>query len=81
MAKWEKRADSLLLFSKAPCQCNVPAGTHTMSPSDSSITEGEDDPSGTGFIMALFPSLLISILSTMTTIPLPLMATSVWSVA
>jgi hypothetical protein len=81
MAKWEKWSDSLLLFSKAPCQCNVPAGTHTTSPSDSSITEGDDDLLGSGSIMALFPSLLISILCTITTIPLPLTATSVWSVA
>jgi len=80
MAKWEKRSDSLLLFSKAPCQCNVPAGTQTTSPSANSIKE-EEDLSGSGFITALLPSLLISILSTRTTIPLPLTATSVWSVA
>ena len=41
--------------------------------------DDEDDLSNNGFIMALLPSLLISILSTRTTIPLPLTATSVWS--
>jgi hypothetical protein len=58
----------------------VPAGTQTTSPSVNSIKE-EEDLSGAGFIIALLPSLLISILSTRTTIPLPLTAISVWSVA
>jgi hypothetical protein len=68
----------------------VPAGTQTTSPSANSTAEeeeeeedddddDEDDLSNNGFIMALLPSLLISILSTRTTIPLPLTATSVWS--
>ena len=81
MAKWEKASDSSVLFTKAPCQCNLPAGTQITSPSDNSITEdGEEVTSDRDFMMALLPSLLISILSTTTTIPFPFMATSVWSV-
>ncbi len=92
MAKWEKESDSSLLFTKAPCQCNLPAGTQITSPSDNSITEEDDDDmdddveddddiSDGDFIVALLPSLLISILSTTMTIPFPFMATNVWSVA
>lgn len=90
MAKWEKESDSSLLFTKAPCQCNLPAGTQITSPSDNSITEEDDDMdddveddddlSDRDFIVALLPSLLISILSTIMTIPFPFMATNVWSV-
>ena len=39
----EKASDSSLLFSKAPCQCNVPAGMQTTSPSANSTTEEEED--------------------------------------
>lgn len=93
MAKWEKESDSSVLFTKAPCQCNLPAGTQITSPSDNSITEDDmdddvdddddedDDISDGDFIVALLPSLLISILSTTMTIPFPFMATNVWSVA
>jgi hypothetical protein len=50
----------------------------TTSPSNSSITEGEDDPCDSGFNGAL--AIIINLIfCPRTTIPFPLTATSVWS--
>lgn len=81
IAKWEKGSNSSSLFSKAPSQCNEPAGIQTTSPGTNSIILDKDEPPEDEFIVAFLPSLLTSILSTRTTIHFPLIATSVCSVA